>query len=61
MLEKKDPSFDCISYGESWDTEHPDDRDDDVYREGGIPHRQGMVFNIVKNIDFQHCYGLGYA
>jgi hypothetical protein len=61
MLEKEDPSFDRISYGESWNVEHPDDRDDELHREGGIPHRQGMVVNIDKDIDFPHCYGLGYA
>ena len=58
MFEKEDPSFDRISHGESWNIEHPDDRDDELHREGGIPRWQGMVFYNVQNTDDQQCYSL---
>ena len=58
MFEEEDPPFDCISYGENWNIEHPDDRDDELHREGGIPHWQGMVFYKVQNTDVQQWYSL---
>ena len=61
MSEKEYPSVDCIPYGQELNVEHTDGHHDVVHREGGISYWQGMVFNIVKDIDFQHCYDVVHA
>ena len=53
MFEEEDSSTDRVPHGKGWHVEHPDDRDDELHREGGIPHWQGLVGDIVQNFDFE--------